>query len=263
VQQGTEWPAISHPLHFSSQHDRQLAASLPPLPPTHESPRFPIQRAQAQPQSSGRHGAVSVVPPQPTATVTQLPVNAEQLNPRGGVRSNSMQPAVRCRACFTRVSPPPPMNVTTTYECGLGDAARNNRTASVQQGTEWPAISHPLHLSSLRLAGASATRSCATLLFLLRRIAVEPQPCAAEQAHMSKGAEALCTACSQRRLFNDDQPDDARRLLPTLLLRNVIVPIPWEPAHGRVAHSRPSPQSVGHQKRRRATRNSALEAEAS
>jgi hypothetical protein len=62
-------------------------------------------------------------------------------------------------------------------------------------------------------------RSCAPLLLLLRRVAVEPQPCDAQQAHMSKVMEALC--CSGPRsneMFGSDQPDDARDECVRMLL---------------------------------------------
>ncbi|KAG1678731.1 hypothetical protein FOA52_012770 [Chlamydomonas sp. UWO 241] len=54
-------------------------------------------------------------------------------------------------------------------------------------------------------------RSCAPLLLLLSRVAVQPQPSdAAEQAHMSKVMEALCQGPGSKQMFDDDQPDDDR-----------------------------------------------------
>jgi hypothetical protein len=60
------------------------------------------------------------------------------------------------------------------------------------------------------------TRSCAPLLLLLRRVAVEPQPCAAQQAHMTEVMEALCWGLHEDEdeegfnLFDDDRPDGVR-----------------------------------------------------
>jgi ankyrin repeat protein len=51
---------------------------------------------------------------------------------------------------------------------------------------------------------------CAPLLFLLRRIAVQPQPSDAQQAHMTKVMEALCQGPRSNELFDVDQPEDAR-----------------------------------------------------
>jgi hypothetical protein len=74
--------------------------------------------------------------------------------------------------------------------------------------------------------GHAPTHPCAPLLLLLRRIAVEPQPSDAQQAHMTKVMEALCQDILVdeeeddededeheerfKSLFDDDQPDDAR-----------------------------------------------------
>jgi hypothetical protein len=54
----------------------------------------------------------------------------------------------------------------------------------------------------------SSRRSYAPLLLLLRRVAAEPQPCADQQAHMSRVLQA-CHG-DQKALLNNDQPDDAR-----------------------------------------------------
>jgi hypothetical protein len=86
-------------------------------------------------------------------------------------------------------------------------------------------------------AHALITRSCAPLLLLLRRVAVDPQPCDAQQAHMSRVMEALCQDIQVedeeeddedeeheehfRSLFDDDQqPDDARDECVRLLLEH-------------------------------------------
>ncbi|KAG1679634.1 hypothetical protein FOA52_006151 [Chlamydomonas sp. UWO 241] len=61
-------------------------------------------------------------------------------------------------------------------------------------------------------------RSCAPLLLLLRRFAVESQPCDALRAHMSKVVEALCQGPQSEEMFDDDQPDDARDECVRLLL---------------------------------------------
>jgi hypothetical protein len=59
---------------------------------------------------------------------------------------------------------------------------------------------------------------CVPLLLLLRRVAVEPQPCDdTQQAHMSLVMEALCTGPHSKELF-DDQPDDARDECTRLLI---------------------------------------------
>jgi hypothetical protein len=51
---------------------------------------------------------------------------------------------------------------------------------------------------------------CAPLLFLLRRIAVEPQPSDAQQAHMDQGDGGAVQGERSNELFDVDQPDDAR-----------------------------------------------------
>jgi hypothetical protein len=78
--------------------------------------------------------------------------------------------------------------------------------------------------------------SCKPLLFLLRRVAVEPQPPDAQQAHMTQIMEALCQDIQVedgeeddedeqhvehfRSLFDDDQPDAARDECIHLLLEH-------------------------------------------
>jgi hypothetical protein len=63
---------------------------------------------------------------------------------------------------------------------------------------------------------------CAPLLFLLRRVAVEPHPSAAQQAHMSAVMEAMCEGppSRSRRLLDDDQPDAVREACVRLLLEH-------------------------------------------
>jgi hypothetical protein len=76
------------------------------------------------------------------------------------------------------------------------------------------------------------TSPCAPLLFLLRRIAVEPQPSDAQQAHMTVVVEELSQVPYEEEdeeeedeeqklqsLFDDDQPDDARDECIRLLAR--------------------------------------------
>jgi hypothetical protein len=60
--------------------------------------------------------------------------------------------------------------------------------------------------------------SCAPLLFLLRRVAVQPQPCDAQEAHMSRVMETLMEGPRSGALFDDDLPDDARDESLRLLL---------------------------------------------
>ncbi|KAG1677160.1 hypothetical protein FOA52_000966 [Chlamydomonas sp. UWO 241] len=60
--------------------------------------------------------------------------------------------------------------------------------------------------------------SCAPLLFLLRRFAMQPQPCDAQEAHMSKVMEVLMAGPRSGALFDDDQPDDVRDECIRLLL---------------------------------------------
>jgi hypothetical protein len=63
------------------------------------------------------------------------------------------------------------------------------------------------------------TRSCAPLLLLLRRVAVEPQPGGdAQQAHMSKVMQVLCQGPRSNELFDDGTPDDVRDECVRLLL---------------------------------------------
>ncbi|KAG1667353.1 hypothetical protein FOA52_001413 [Chlamydomonas sp. UWO 241] len=69
------------------------------------------------------------------------------------------------------------------------------------------------------------TRSCAPLLLLLRRDAVELQPSDAQEAHMTKVMEVLCQEVEEEeeeeervKLFVDDHPNDARDECIRLLL---------------------------------------------
>jgi hypothetical protein len=74
------------------------------------------------------------------------------------------------------------------------------------------AVRTPAGTSALTAAAAQSSRACACapLLLLLRRVAVEPQPCDdAQQAHMSE-VEELCTGARSEQLFVDNQLDDAR-----------------------------------------------------
>jgi hypothetical protein len=68
------------------------------------------------------------------------------------------------------------------------------------------------------LTSGAPTRSCAPLLLLLRRVTVESQPCAAQQAHMSKVVEALCEGPRSNEIFGSDQPDEARDECVRMLL---------------------------------------------
>jgi hypothetical protein len=68
-------------------------------------------------------------------------------------------------------------------------------------------------------------RSCAPLLLLLRRVAVESQPSDDQQAHMSKVMEALCPHSGphahgprSNEMFGIDRPDDVRDECVRLLL---------------------------------------------
>jgi hypothetical protein len=75
-------------------------------------------------------------------------------------------------------------------------------------------------------ASASAVQTlpwdCAPLLFLLRRVAVEPHPSVAQQVHMSMVMEAMCEGppSRSRRLLDDDQPDAVREACILLLLEH-------------------------------------------
>jgi hypothetical protein len=60
--------------------------------------------------------------------------------------------------------------------------------------------------------------SCIPLLFLLRRVAMQPQPCDNQEAHMSKVMEVLMDGPRSGVMFDDDQPDDARDECIRLLL---------------------------------------------
>jgi hypothetical protein len=94
------------------------------------------------------------------------------------------------------------------------------------------AVRTPGGSSALTAAADFAARShracaCAPLLLLLRRVAAEPQPCDdAQQAHMSKVMERLCTGARSEQLFVDNEPDDARddsiRLLLSLGANNIV-----------------------------------------
>jgi hypothetical protein len=81
----------------------------------------------------------------------------------------------------------------------------------------------------------AAARSCAPLLLLLRRVAVEPQPCAAQRAHMTMVMERLCTGPRSEEMFGSDQPDDVRDECTRLLLeRGACVARPTSPVISRI-----------------------------
>jgi hypothetical protein len=74
-------------------------------------------------------------------------------------------------------------------------------------------------------------RSFAPLLFLLRRVAEDPQPSDVQEAHMTKVMEALCQVVyegdeeeQEQTLFDDDQPDAARDESIRLLLEHGATP---------------------------------------
>jgi ankyrin repeat protein len=75
-------------------------------------------------------------------------------------------------------------------------------------------------------ASASAVQTptwdCAPLLFLLRRVAVDPHPSDAQQVHMSMVMEAMCDGplARSRRLLDDDHPDAVREACVRLLLEH-------------------------------------------
>jgi hypothetical protein len=61
-------------------------------------------------------------------------------------------------------------------------------------------------------------RSFAPLLFLLRRITVQPQPCDAQRFHMNVVVERLMRGEQAGVLFDDSKPDDARDECVRLLI---------------------------------------------
>jgi hypothetical protein len=61
-------------------------------------------------------------------------------------------------------------------------------------------------------------RSCAPLLFVLRRVAVEAQPSDDQQAHMTKVMEVLCQGPLSNAMFDNDTPDEPRDESVRLLL---------------------------------------------
>ncbi|KAG1660004.1 hypothetical protein FOA52_009824 [Chlamydomonas sp. UWO 241] len=89
--------------------------------------------------------------------------------------------------------------------------------------------------SALTSAAKFATRGywhspCAPLLFLLRRVAADPQACAAQQGHMRKVMGLLCQLDTdddddeyeekREDLFRLDRPDDERDACVCLLLEH-------------------------------------------
>jgi hypothetical protein len=77
---------------------------------------------------------------------------------------------------------------------------------------------------------SSGNSSFAPLLLLLRRVAVEPQPCADQQAHMTKVLK-MCHG-GQKALLNVDQPDDSRDECVRLICNLLVSPgcpaaLPW------------------------------------
>ncbi|KAG1667350.1 hypothetical protein FOA52_001408 [Chlamydomonas sp. UWO 241] len=95
------------------------------------------------------------------------------------------------------------------------------------------------------------TRSCAPLLLLLRRFAVEPQSSDAQEAHMSRVMEVLCQEVEEEqeeegegrmKLFDDDHPNDARDECIRLLLERGAaifeVPLICRPVVARIIRER-------------------------
>ncbi|KAG1674959.1 hypothetical protein FOA52_014754 [Chlamydomonas sp. UWO 241] len=84
----------------------------------------------------------------------------------------------------------------------------------------------------------AATRSCAPLLLLLRRIAVESQPSVAQQAHMSKVMEALCQVPRSNGMFGSDRTvvvrDECIRLLLERGADVFQVPLACRPVVSRI-----------------------------
>ncbi|KAG1674685.1 hypothetical protein FOA52_007209 [Chlamydomonas sp. UWO 241] len=89
---------------------------------------------------------------------------------------------------------------------------------------------------------------CAPLLFLLRRLAADPQPSDAQRAHMNEVMEVLCMVSNEDEesemddndedgegekgekklaLFDDDQPDDVRDESIRLLLEHGASAVPY------------------------------------
>ncbi|KAG1674690.1 hypothetical protein FOA52_007214 [Chlamydomonas sp. UWO 241] len=87
---------------------------------------------------------------------------------------------------------------------------------------------------------------CAPLLFLLRRVAADPQPSDAQRAHTTRVMEALCWVYDEDKqgemdngdeedergekklsLFDDDQPDDVRDECIRLLLEHGAFAVPY------------------------------------
>ncbi|KAG1678303.1 hypothetical protein FOA52_013924 [Chlamydomonas sp. UWO 241] len=62
--------------------------------------------------------------------------------------------------------------------------------------------------------------SCAPLLLLLRRVAAEPRPSDAQQAHMSLVMEAFCQGPLSQAMLDDDESDAARDECICLLLEH-------------------------------------------
>ncbi|KAG1665035.1 hypothetical protein FOA52_003210 [Chlamydomonas sp. UWO 241] len=63
-------------------------------------------------------------------------------------------------------------------------------------------------------------RSCMSLLLLLRRVALEPQPSDAQQALMRKVMQVLFQGPRPKEMFDQDQPDDVRDECVCLLLEH-------------------------------------------
>ncbi|KAG1677157.1 hypothetical protein FOA52_000963 [Chlamydomonas sp. UWO 241] len=80
-------------------------------------------------------------------------------------------------------------------------------------------LDHPSAATSAMTAFSDALPpSCAPLLFLLRRVAMQPQPCDAQEAHMSRVMVTLMAGPRSGALFDDNQPDDVRDECIRLLL---------------------------------------------
>ncbi|KAG1654341.1 hypothetical protein FOA52_010652 [Chlamydomonas sp. UWO 241] len=67
-------------------------------------------------------------------------------------------------------------------------------------------------------ADETSSDSWRPLLFLLRRVAMKPQPCDDQRTCMTKVLETLCQGRLSKALFDSDQPDDIRDECIRLLL---------------------------------------------
>jgi ankyrin repeat protein len=120
-------------------------------------------------------------------------------------------------------------------------AARNGHMESMRLLLDHPSADPAAMMASRSTSGTSAltaaarfaagrstycscsrapARSCAALLLLLRRVAMEPQPSDAQKAHMNEVVEVLCHTQGPRsqEMFDNDTPDGARDECVALLL---------------------------------------------